>query len=382
MINGYKTKDGIGINMQSRKILETVVGHEITHVLEGTELYNEMQKALYDYATSKGELDTRRAAIEELYKDMDTDIDSELTAELVGDYLFTDTDFINRLASGNRNVFQKMFDEIKYMWKQAHPSSPEAAKLEKLKRAFEKAYNEVKGRTIVENGVQYAIANTKDITPNTEQVETNIKEVATMDSVYTVSESMLTPSGKDFKEIYGAYFDKWGGNIHTELFGDIAVKKSSIRSEIRHGSTSEKIASVEAIPSVIKNGKIVDWTEKEQGVYRIVVAAPINIGSSPCIMGVMLQRDSQNQRLYLHDVVIEKEATNSMQDDLVTTGSHKENGSLYTTMILQKIIDVKRNSINSENIFEEARLSLSAEESVEDGTPIITTKQKLTAKQK
>lgn len=139
-VNGYKTKDGIGLNMQSKKLMETVVGHEITHVLEGTELYKEMQKILYDYAKSKGELSTRRKAIKDLYKGMKADIDSELTAELVGDYLFTDQEFINRLANDNRNLFQKIWDEVKYMWKQAHPSSPEAQKLEKLKRAFEEAY--------------------------------------------------------------------------------------------------------------------------------------------------------------------------------------------------------------------------------------------------
>ena len=156
------TKDGkIGINMQSGKNLEAVVGHEITHVLEGTEFYNEMQKALYDYADAKGELQTRRKAIEDLYEGVTQDIDSELTAELVGDYLFTDTDFITRLANDNRNVFQKMFDEIKYMWKQAHPSSPEAAKLEKLKRAFEKAYKE-SGEVKGDGGTKYSLSETTD----------------------------------------------------------------------------------------------------------------------------------------------------------------------------------------------------------------------------
>lgn len=148
-VNGYKTKDGIGLNMQSKKLMETVVGHEITHVLEGKELYKEMQKILYDYAKSKGELDTRRKAIEDLYKNMKADIDSELTAELVGDYLFTDQEFINRLANDNRTLFQKIWDEVKYMWKQAHPSSPEAQKLEKLKRAFEKAYEESGKKKII-----------------------------------------------------------------------------------------------------------------------------------------------------------------------------------------------------------------------------------------
>lgn len=49
------------------------------------QLYKE---ALYNYAESKGELADRRAAITELYKGIDADIEMELTADLVGEYLF------------------------------------------------------------------------------------------------------------------------------------------------------------------------------------------------------------------------------------------------------------------------------------------------------
>ena len=40
-------------------------------------------------------------------------------------------------------------------------------------------------------------------------------------------------------------------------FVDIAPPKSSIKSEIRHGITAEKIASIEAIPIVIEQGKVI-----------------------------------------------------------------------------------------------------------------------------
>ena len=58
-------------------------------------------------------------------------------------------------------------------------------------------------------------------------------------------------------------------------------------------------------------------------------------------MCVMLQRDSLYQRLYLHDVVIEKEASDFSQDDLVSTGS-SESENLYVTSILQKVLNVKQ----------------------------------------
>ena len=58
-------------------------------------------------------------------------------------------------------------------------------------------------------------------------------------------------------------------------------------------------------------------------------------------MCVMLQRDSLYQRLYLHDAVIEKEASDFSQDDLVSTGS-SESENLNVTSILQKVLSVKQ----------------------------------------
>ena len=162
-----------------------------------------------------------------------------------------------------------------------------------------------------------------------------------MEPVYAVDKGKLIPGEKSIKDIYREFFTQWGENILSDVFGDIAVKNSSIRSEMRHGSTPVKVASIEAIPSVIHNGKIVEWIEKDSGLMRIVVAAPIKIGETPYFMGVMLQRDTQNQRLYLHDVVIEKEASNPSQEHLDSTGPAEGSGNLYTSNILDKIVKVK-----------------------------------------
>lgn len=69
-------------------------------------------------------------------------VDAELTADLVGDYLFTDADFIKDLSVKNKNVFQKIFDEIKYLCKIATAGSKEARQLEEVKHKFEQAYKE------------------------------------------------------------------------------------------------------------------------------------------------------------------------------------------------------------------------------------------------
>lgn len=155
-VNGYVTKDGVTVNIDSQKSLNSVVGHEITHVLEGTELYTELQKAVVEYAKGKGDYQGRYDSLSALYKDIEgADVDAELTADLVGDYLFTDADFVNSLSVQNRNVFQKIYDEIKYLYKVATAGSKEARELEKVKRAFDKAYKE-SGKSA--DGVKYSMS--------------------------------------------------------------------------------------------------------------------------------------------------------------------------------------------------------------------------------
>lgn len=248
-INGYKTKDGIGLNMQSKKLMETVVGHEITHVLEGTKLYAEMQKAVYAYAEAKGELKSRREAISKLYNGVTKDIDSELTAELVGDYLFTDQEFINRLANDNRNLFQKIWDEVKYMWKQAHPSSPEAQKLEKLKRAFEEAYKasgEVKKTSgemkfqlsgITEDGIE-VYTTSKEVMDLTWK-ERKARYLDLMTNQYKGRTAKFVRNG----HTYYAQFDE--ASLRKPIYGDERSSDKGRRAIIKAGADGDIFELVE-----------------------------------------------------------------------------------------------------------------------------------------
>lgn len=144
-VNGfYDTKNkNIVVNMDSSASRRFVVGHEITHVLEGTDLYTELQNTIFEYAKAKGDYQGRFDSLSKLYEGIEgADVNAELTADLVGEYLFTDDNFINNLSTSHRNVFQKIYDEVKYLLKVATAGSKEARELEKVKRAFEKAYRE------------------------------------------------------------------------------------------------------------------------------------------------------------------------------------------------------------------------------------------------
>lgn len=187
-----------------------------------------------------------------------------------------------------------------------------------------------------------------------ERIAQNIRDVAEMSSVYDVDKSKLARTGKKPSDIFAEHFDRWGNRLYSDELGDIAVEKSSVKSEVRHGITAEKIASIEAIPTVIKEGKVIFTGMKPNSdVQRIVVCAPIKIGGTPYYMGVMLQRDTQTQRLYLHNVAIEKEASEISQADLLTTGADENSEYLFMTRILQNAMSVKyqngRNMLSDKN---------------------------------
>ena len=177
-VNGFVKNGAVTLNVHSSKAWQSTVGHEITHILEGTDSYTELQSALFEYAESKGELASRKAALTELYNGIDADIDAELTADLVGDYLFSDSDFVKGLTT-NKNLFQKIYDEIKYLCRVA--TGKELTEIEKVKAKFDKAWDELAVKESLENeatdtevdDVQYSVSieDTKTLDFLNEQVE-------------------------------------------------------------------------------------------------------------------------------------------------------------------------------------------------------------------
>lgn len=216
-VNGFVTKDGITLNIDSPKAWQSTVGHEVTHVLEGTELYGELQTALFDYAKTKGEYDSRLADLTELYSNIaGADVNAELTADLVGDYLFTDSDFIHNLSTNHRNVFQKIYDEIKYLLKVATAGSKEARQLEKVKKAFEDAYR-ADGKAA--DGTKYSVSNK------------NIKDVSTG---YSYGESYYTMSYTQDGKVVGTL-------EYGEYEGAPNVKMIEVAPEYRRHGIAKKL---------------------------------------------------------------------------------------------------------------------------------------------
>ena len=140
-VNGMIESDGITINMDSANPLDFIAGHEITHSLEKAKSYDKLKKSLKAYL-GESEYEKRFKETKETYTGTDAEIEKELVADLVGEYVFADYDFVKHLAATDQDIFHRAWDSIKHLYKMATAGSKEARQLEKAKRNFEKAWRE------------------------------------------------------------------------------------------------------------------------------------------------------------------------------------------------------------------------------------------------
>lgn len=264
---------------------------------------------------------------------------------------YKDVPFLDKAAESYYQKYKKMFDKFA----KRNAGGLVSAVSERNVRAI-KTQEETPDATSTD--VRYSI---KYPSFSEADISSNMDTIADMEAVATVDASKLEKTGKKPFDLFLEYFDALGNNIASSTFGDIALNRASVKSEIRHGITAEKVASLEAIPSVIEQGKVI-FSKKKPGtdVDRIVIAAPIKIGNADYYMGVMLQRDTQNQRLYLHNVVAIKaeEATTLSQDDSLTNWSDESDSRLFITIILQKALNVKAEKQKTAKKPPEKRFSL------------------------
>ena len=268
-------------------------------------------------------------------------------------------------AKENRSAAKKLLDALKafiekvkslFRGKAAQDAAAreaygaDMATLEECAALWQKAYDAAgkqagNAKTAAHEGdgegryqIKYPKYTESDITENSVALQS-------MDAVAQLTGNELGGRDIPLKTRIQRYFDSLDNNLRTERFGDVALSNSSVRSEIRHGHTPRKIETYAAIPYVLDRGVVIYQAAKnEHGLERIVVAAPVEVGKKPekMYVGVMLQRDPQNQRLYLHDVVTEKESVTGANGHLITTGPNASDGELYTTDILRNALNVKK----------------------------------------
>lgn len=351
-------------------ILKTM-SHELTHFIQqNSGQYEALKEFVANHVLESGDSIERLAQ-----QKLDNDSTGELTMDGAMDEVVADacemvlrnTEAVQRLANENRSLAEKIRDwigdfvkKLRAAFKGDRATHDEARamldRMVELQKLWDDALvDAAKTRAAKENtagdgSVQEQASKTqyqiKYPRFTEKDIERNSVTLQSMSPVEHLTGDELGARNLPLKTRVTDYFNSLGNNVYTEQFGDVALKNSSVHSEFRHGNTLNKVATYAAIPAVMKNGYVIYAKPKnDMGLERIVVAAPVTVGESAekMYVAVMLQRDTQNQRLYLHDVVTEteKELSASSNEHLNTTGPKATSKELYATNILLDALRVK-----------------------------------------
>ncbi len=226
------------------------------------------------------------------------------------------------------------------------------------------AWSDVIEELDAEYGPQLQSVEDAEITQ--EELESNIKAVANMESVCEVLGSEFVKGENDLTTQVEAFFAERNHHAFNDRIGSVVLDRRGIKSDIAHGIGRKKAAAFAAVPDVIEGGLVVDYQKnwKQRGYDTAVVAAPITIGGEPHFMGVILVRSNFTNRFYVHEVVTKKDGAMPFK-----TGTRKKGDpggdapSLIS--ILERIRDVKANSGESNT---DVRYSIAEQENETDAT--------------
>lgn len=286
VVDGDITSNGIVLNLDSSKPLNRTVGHEITHSFEPekgktSKEYTELKESLFAYAKSKGiDIDKELKTRELMYKGVtDANPEAELVADLVGDFLFTDSDYVSKLSAENRNVFQKMWDKIKYLCKVATAGSQEARELERVKKAFEDAYR-AGGKA---NNTNYSLAMVEAVQPKsnkwsrtltTDEVKEKFPDLwdVAADESEVRNPTQISGTVKSYRKIYD--------HLKAEGFDGTILDASSGLGYGTKAGVEEygfNVEDIEPYPDKSYNPKYTDYSTLDKKYDAIISNAVLNV---------------------------------------------------------------------------------------------------------
>ena len=156
---------------------------------------------------------------------------------------------------------------------------------------------------------------------NEKELAENIEWVFTVSPVKCLNGLEFTKSEKDLITQVYEYFKSIGGKVEREDIGIINLTRRGIRASIAHGIGRLKSIAFAAVPDVIKYGRIIDYQKnwKGRGYDTYVIDAPIAIGDIEYIVEVILNKDKDGQRFYLHEVEIKEKAQSAFKTGMDTS---------------------------------------------------------------
>ena len=207
---------------------------------------------------------------------------------------------------------------------------------------FEKTEN--KGNS-VENDVKNSLKGNFTV----DEMEKNIKTVANMKPVADLTGKEFVKGDTDLVTQVCEYFNSIGNKVESK-YGTIILNRTGVKSSISHGIGRKKAVAFKAVPDVIKNGRIIDYTNnyKNRDYDTAVFSAPIKIGNKDYYVAIVVNVNKNSNEYYLHEIAM----TNKKEDEtLFKTGNSQKttpsnvSSSIYS--LLNKLQNVNDNFAKS-----------------------------------
>ena len=158
--NGYFKDGEIWINTEGRLPHVQVFSHELTHSIETSRYYADIREIAFRELGKKLDLDSYRKGTKELYESngqrvTKEDIDREIVAEYVADYLLADEQSILNLTRENRGIAKKVLNWIDGMLARfGNRKAQERLFLQNARSIYARALNETRGQNTETDTVQ------------------------------------------------------------------------------------------------------------------------------------------------------------------------------------------------------------------------------------
>jgi len=118
-----------------------------------------------------------------------------------------------------------------------------------------------------------------------------------------------TPQGK-FKEIKeratDLFVNKWGGKVTNPELGEITLNKNSIKDTMAHDMNRYKAISFLAIKDVLEKGVTIAQGKRNNLVESYFVVAPITIDNKESMVLVIVNKDTNTNRMYIHNITLKE----------------------------------------------------------------------------
>lgn len=313
------------------KNFNAAVSHELTHFIkdysadmyqlyedtavkaitraEGVDIESMLDRYISRYAEA-GQQITRTQAMEEIVAD-------------ATEKFFNDPEYIDSLVKENRTLGEKILDFIEDMIDAIKSliqtgSKRQAAKaLEQNLEMYERArtywmqglqeagdrYQE--GWEKTGKGEKYQLKDPDKVTEA--QIEKNYDIVRNMKPVITLKGDEFTRRDIKISEQIMNFYNSLGNVVHNEVVGDILLNKRSAKDDIAHGVGRLKSITFKAVPSVLENGKILQYQKNWKGrsYDTATIGARVDVAGgdqSGEYYVVCIVKVDETNRMYLHEV--------------------------------------------------------------------------------